>query len=59
MSKQDPRTKPATSEGALDDAALAAVTGGTDAAPTTSTQTQSNMTKKWSDTASGIAANIK
>jgi hypothetical protein len=59
MSKQPPLNTPAQSKGELDDAALASVTGGTDAAPTTSTQTQSNLLKKVSDTSSGIVANIK
>jgi hypothetical protein len=59
MTQQKPRNNPAKSDGALDDAALASVTGGTDAAPAAPTQTLSNLQKKVSDTSSGIVANIK
>ena len=58
MTQQKPQTKPAKAKDELDDAALRTVTGGTDTAPTTTT-TQSNVQKKLSDTASGIAQNMK
>jgi hypothetical protein len=59
MTTEKPRNKPLPSNGELDDAALAAVTGGDAAAPTTTTATQSNLQKKLGDTAAGITQNIK
>jgi hypothetical protein len=59
MTQQNPRNKPAQPKGELDEAQLAAVTGGGDAAAPTTTATQSNLQKKISDTAAGITQNIK
>jgi hypothetical protein len=59
MTKQDPQSKPAKSKDELDEAQLSAITGGTDETPKPQPQPQPNLLKKFSDTQSGIIANIK
>ncbi len=53
-----PSKQPAPAKGELGEAELEAVSGGTDAAPKPPA-TQSNLIKNFSDTQTGIIANMK
>jgi hypothetical protein len=58
MTTQKPRNPSAQDQDELDEAALSAVAGGTDAEPKPQ-PTQSNTLKKFSDTTAVIVGNIK
>ncbi len=58
MKTEGPSKKPAPPQGELSEAELKAVNGGTDSVPKPA-GTQSNLSKKISDTDSGIVANLK
>ena len=58
MKTTNPSKDPPSPKGELSEAELGAVNGGTDTAPKPPA-TQSNQLKKFSDTESGIVANLK